>query len=190
MSKKHDIFKSTDFGLILLLFWLLEALKIYASCTFKRFSVTVRAQNALFGVRHMRLFPSAYPHPYSHPTRLACVRDTAPVLPCSLGCVLEVWGAPSHLLAHWAGSVVRLTLDLPFSVLWDLQPERCFFLLLSSLSSNWKKKLSGKFLLFLPLSNCSVKWCHQPRALTGPWFRHGCCRCAFLPGSGDLLFVF
>lgn len=154
-------------------------------------SFTARPQSAVFGVRRMRLFPSAYPHPYSHPTRLAGVRETAAMLPCSLGCILEVWKPPSHLLKLWAGSVVRLTLGLPFSVLWDLQPEDFFsFVLLSSLSCNWKKVKRKIFTLPASLRNCSIKWCHWPRAFTSPQFRHGCCRCAFFPGVGSFWVFF
>jgi len=81
LSKKLKIFKSTGFGLILLLFWFLEALKIYASCTFKCFSVTAGARNGLLGARRMSLSAGAYPRPYPQPARLAGVRDTAPALP-------------------------------------------------------------------------------------------------------------
>lgn len=78
------------------------------------------------------------------------VRKTAPPLPCSLGCILEAWGAPSHRLKLWAGSVVRLTLELPPSVLWDLQPEDFFFLYFL-LFPVIGQKLRGRFLLFLLL---------------------------------------
>lgn len=103
------------------------------------------------------------------------------------------WKCGEHLPTCWH---VELDLSLDwhwtclflFCEIFSLRDVFFFYFLLFPVIE--KKKLSGKFLLFLPLSNCSVKWCHQPRALTGPWFRHGCCRCAFFPGSGDLLFVF
>lgn len=56
------------------------------------------------------------------------------------------WKHGKHLPTCWNFELdlIRLTLDSHFSVLWALEPEDCFFLLLSSLSCNWKKEKKKK----------------------------------------------